>query len=225
MAASKGKHINIDLATRYIPLRLAPAVAIVGWLAAALVCFVGAYGFVDSIAVTKFRAEAFRSCSAGVCETTVSERWAKAAEGMSSDFFLLRRQLALDVRSLPHVIAGRRYDEYLTAAEWNAWLDAADWAAHFPKEAVAGMRADESNTALRKVPAVIAPDTGEGVGLLIRDLDFVLPMGLLAIGLKFLLRVLRVLSGHVRVDPAAAHDDEDLKVGHDALPPEKGAKA
>lgn len=217
MAASKGKHINIDVATRYIPLAAVKSVAIVGWLAAALVCFAAAYGFVDSIAVTKFRAEAFRSCESGLCETPVSERWGKAAEGVSADLFLLRRQLTLDLRTIPHVLAGDRYDQWLGAAEWNAWLDEGAWTDHYPADAVAAMKLPLDDASVHKMPAVIAPDTGEGRDLLIRDLNFLLPFGLLIVGLKFLLRIVRALSGHVRVDPGSAHDDEDLKVGQDAV--------
>ncbi len=216
MAASKGKHINIDVATRYIPLRYVKGVAILGWVAASLVCFAASYGFVDSIAVTKFRAEAFRSCDTGLCETPIMERWGVAAEGVRSDLFLLGRQVSLDLDTIPHVLAGDRYDQWLDAAHWNAWLDEGDWVAHFPAEAVASMKLPLDDPNIHKMPAVIAPDTGEGRDLLIRDLNFLLPFGLLMVALKFLLRTVRALSGHVRVDPGAAHDDEDLKVGHDA---------
>jgi len=216
MAASKGKHINIDVATRYIPIGYVKGMAITGWAAAALVCFAAAYGFVDSIAVTKFRAEAFRACDEGLCETAASERIGKALTGMSADFFLFRRQLSLDLRTLPYVLSGERYDQYLTPEAWNAWLDSADWTAHYPADAVAATRALTDDPTARKMPGVIAPDTGEGRDLLIRDLNFILPFGLIVIGLKFLLRILRALSGHVRVDPDAAHQDEDLHTHHDA---------
>jgi hypothetical protein len=65
------------------------------------------------------------------------------------------------------------------------------------------------------MPAVIAPDTGEGRDLLIRDLNFILPFGLLVIGLKFLLRILLVSSGQIQVDLEAAHDEEELAHAHD----------
>lgn len=224
MAASAGKHINIDIATRYLPQKLLTPVAILGWVAAAVVCFAASYGFVDSIAVTKFRAEAFRSCPKGVkpaggdegalCDTTFGERLEKAGQGIRTDLFLLGRQLSLDVRSLPRVLAGQPYDRYLRAREWNAWVKGADWEAHFPKEAVAALYLPEDQPDLTKMPAVVAPDTGEGRDLLIRDLNFILPFGLLIIGLKFLLRTVLVLSGHVRVDPGAAHDEQDLAHAH-----------
>jgi len=217
MAASKGKHINIDVATRYIPMAYVKPVAILGWVAAAMVCFAASFGFVDSIAVTKFRAEAFRSCGDSICDTAFSERMAKTATGMRSDFFLLRRQISLDFMSLPHLLSGDRYDQWLTPEVWNAWVKEGDWAEYYPPDSVAAMPAPTDDPTARKMPAVVAPDTGEGRDLLIRDLNFILPFGLLMIGLKFLLRTVRALSGHVKIDPGSAHEDEDLTAGHDAL--------
>jgi hypothetical protein len=215
MAASKGKHINIDIATRYFPARLVKPIGIIGWTAAALVCFAASFGFLDSIAVTKFRAEAFTSCATGICDTTVGQRLGVAAEGVASDFFLFRKQLALDLRTIPHVLAGEPYDRYLAASDWNRWIREGGWEDHFPKEAVASLMQPEDDPAATKMPAVVAPTTGESRDLLIRDLNFVLPFGLLVIALKFLLRILLVASGQVRFDPEAAHEEEDLVHAHD----------
>ena len=71
---------------------------------------------------------------------------------------------------------------------------------------------------VRKMPAVVAPDSGEGRDLLIRDLNFILPFGLLVIGLKFLLRILRVLSGEAHVEAGESQHEDDLKHGHDPIP-------
>lgn len=225
MAASKGKHINIDVAVRYVPVAFVKPIAIVGMATASIVCFLASFGFVDSIAVTKFRAEAFRSCDtspSGVCDTAVSERLGVVAEEMSTDFFLLRRQLSLDLSSFPRAIIGEPYDKYLTAKEWNAWVKEGGWNDHFPETAVASLILPEDDPKLTKMPMVTAPTTGEGRDLLIRDLNFILPFGLMVIALKFLLRILLALSGHVKIDPDAAHDDEDLKAGHEA--PEGAAR-
>src|SRR5262249_47744899 len=134
---------------------------------------------------------------------------------MANDIFLLQRQLALDLKTLPHVLAGDPYDKYMRASDWNTWIKAGDWDRHFSKEAVATLLLPEDDPNTTKMPAVVAPDTGEGRDLLIRDLNFILPFGLFVIGLKFILRILRVLSGHVRLDPDAAHDDEELTHAHD----------
>jgi hypothetical protein len=202
IAAGKGKHINIDVATRYLPDKLVVPTAILGWLLAAIVCFAASYGFTDSIAVTKFRAEAFHNCpdGEGLCDTGFGHRMGKVAEGMSSDFFLLRRQIVLDLSTLPRVLAGTKYDTYLTAAEWNEFIDNGDWAAHFSPEAVKGLKMSTDDPTATKMPAVVAPDTGEGRDLLIRDLNFILPFGLLIIGLKFVLRIILVLKGEIKVE-------------------------
>jgi hypothetical protein len=88
------------------------------------------------------------------------------------------------------------------------------WTDYYTPEAVQTIIIGGDDAA-KKMPAIVEPGTGLGRDLLIRDLDFVLPFGLLVIGLKFLLRILRVISGHVRVDPNAAHDDEEMKHAHD----------
>jgi hypothetical protein len=51
-------------------------------------------------------------------------------------------------------------------------------------------------------------------GVLIRDLNFVFPFGLLMIALRFILRSLLAVSGHVRVDPDAAHEEDDVHDQH-----------
>jgi hypothetical protein len=221
MAASRGKHISIDVATRYFPQALAARVAIAGWLAAALVCFAAAWGFVDSIAVTKFRAPAFRTCEphehseSGLCETKAMDRVALTLGGMRRDLFLLGRQISLDFKSLPVVLAGDPYDRHLTPAIWNQWVEESDFEDFYPPEAIQAIKLPEGDSELSKMPLVVEPGTGFGRDLLIRDLNFVLPFGLLMIGLKMLLRILRVLSGEVKVDPDAAHDEEGLSHAHE----------
>jgi hypothetical protein len=51
-------------------------------------------------------------------------------------------------------------------------------------------------------------------GLVIRDLNFVFPFGLAMIALRFILRALLAISGHVRVDPDAAHEEDDVHDKH-----------
>ena len=214
LATSRGKHIHVDVLIRQVPARLRAPTAIVGWLAASIVCIAGVFGFVDSIAINKFRALADKPCPAGVtgiCETTAGEKWATVSKEMGTDFFLLGRQASLDWKTLPHVLGGTAYDHWMTADEWNTWLDGADWAAHFDKAAVDGLRADTSQPAASRMPQVSAPGTGEQpLGLLIRELDLVFPFGLAVIALKFLLRILLVLAGRIKVDPDAMHEEEDL---------------
>jgi hypothetical protein len=62
-----------------------------------------------------------------------------------------------------------------------------------------------------RMPQVAVPGTGEEArGLLIRELNFVFPVGLGVIAIKFLLRILLLISGRASVDPEAAHQEEGL---------------
>jgi len=104
----------------------------------------------------------------------------------------------------------------MTAAEWNAWMRDADWAAHYDPKAVEWQMMDESAPGLTRLPAVNVPGGAEARGLLIRDVNFVFPFGLLMIGLRFLLRTLLVLSGRLQVDPDAALAEEEHELEHPA---------
>jgi hypothetical protein len=218
IATSRGKHINIDVATRFLSKRAVAPVAILGWAAAAAVCFMATWGFIDGISVTKFDAEAFTACAksegegAGhLCDTPVADRLAKTKKGIASDLFLLGRQASLDVRTFPRVVAGQAYEKWLLGLEWNEWMRGADWIQHFPAPGVESLIVPENLLDQAKMPAVSAPGASGAAGLLIRDLDFILPFGLLVIGIKFVVRILLVLSGHVRVDPDSAHGDDETK--------------
>jgi TRAP-type C4-dicarboxylate transport system permease small subunit len=237
LATSRGKHIHVDVLIRYVPdrlplakvmlgrvvdmlvrlvgaVRLRLATAVVGQLAAMLVCLFGAVGFVDYIAISVYRADATKPCPGEPtrsCDTTAGEKAATVEHKVAADFFLLGRQASLDWKSIGPVLGGAPYDKWMTATEWNTWLDGADWTAHFDKAAVDAVRMDGSQPGLKRMPQVPVPGTGEEArGLLVRELDFVFPFGLVAIALKFLLRILLILSGRIDVDPEAAIAEEEL---------------
>jgi len=76
---------------------------------------------------------------------------------------------------------------------------------------VDAVRMDASQPEAKRMPQVPVPGTGESAsGLLVRELDFVFPFGLIIIAIKFLLRILLILSGRIEVDPDAAHAEEEL---------------
>jgi TRAP-type C4-dicarboxylate transport system permease small subunit len=206
LATSGAKHIHLDVLARYLPARVRVATAVAGWLAASAVCVAGVVGFVDYIAIAEYRVHAVQQCPGEPadrsCNTSASEKIATMRRVTSSDLFLLGRQMSLDVRSLPHVIAGRPYDRWMTAAAWNVWLDGAAWTAHFDSRAVDALRMDASSPNALRAPQVAVPGTGEDArGVLIRELNFVFPFGLAVIAVKFLLRVLLAMAG--RADPEA----------------------
>ncbi|MGD0525417.1 MAG: TRAP transporter small permease subunit [Polyangiaceae bacterium] len=214
LATSRGKHIHVDVLIRYVPERLRRPTAVVGQLAAMLVCVFGAIGFVDYIAISVYRADATKPCPGDAtksCDTTAGEKAETVEHKVASDFFLLGRQASLDWKSVGTVIGGTPYDKWMTATEWNAWLDGADWTAHFEKNAVDAVRMDPTQPEAKRMPQVPVPGTGEEArGLLVRELDFVFPFGLIVIAIKFLVRILLILSGRIEVDPEAAHADEEL---------------
>jgi hypothetical protein len=219
LATSRGKHIHVDVLIRYVPVKLRVPTAIVGSLAAAVVCVFAVFGFVDYIGIAAFRVSAMQPCPGEPtksCDTPTGEKLAAITKEVSSDLFLLGRQASLDLRSLPRVITGTPYDKWMRADEWNAWLDGADWTAHFDKAAVDALHMDPSAPAATRMPQITVPGTGEDArGLLIRELNFVFPFGLAVVALKFFLRILLVISGHVRVDPEAELDDEALVHSHE----------
>lgn len=225
LASSRGKHIHVDVLLHYIPRKLRMPTTILSLVAGALVCVSAAVGFVDYITIAMFQVNADQPCpndAAKRCDVPTGEKMASMGNLVASDFFLLRRQAALDVRALPHVLAGTPYDGWLTATEWNAWLDGADWTAHFPKAAVDAQRADPSMPNATRAPAVQVPGSGDARGLLARELDFVFPVGLLVIAVKFLVRILLILSGHVRTDTDPETDFEEEGLPH---PDEASSKA
>ena len=124
----------------------------------------------------------------------------------------------LVAKSFPRVVSGEKYNEYLHAKDWNAWLGEAPWATHYPAAEVAGLRVPEDSSETR-LPIISIPGSAENVpGLLTRELNFIFPFGLLMIGLRFILRSLLAISGQIIVDPDAAHGEEDVEAVHPSEP-------
>jgi hypothetical protein len=214
LATSRGRHIHVDVLVRYVPERLRLPAALIGQLTAMIVCFLGAIGFADYIAISVYRASATEPCAddkSKTCDTSAGAKLETVEHEMGRDFFLLGRQASLDMSSWPAVLAGKPYDKWLSAAAWNTWLDNADWKGHFDTAAVDALRMDPAAPTATRMPQVAVPGTGEQArGLLVRDLDFVFPFGLLVIALKFALRIALILTGRIKIDLDSAHADEEL---------------
>ncbi len=211
LATSRGKHIHVDVLVRHVPAKLRVPTAVMGSVAAAVVCAVAAFGFVDYIGIAAFRISATQPCPAEpsrACETPAGEKLGAMRKAMGSDLFVLGRQASLDLRSLPRVVAGVPYDAWMTAAEWNAWLDGADWNSHFDKSALDAVHMDPAAPAAKRMPQVTVPGAGDARGLLTRDMSLVFPFGLAVIAVKFLLRAALLISGRARVEPEAVLDDD-----------------
>lgn len=207
LATASGKHINIDVVFRFVPPRVRLPVAVINWCAAALVCLGAVWGFFDHIAIESFGANA---------DDSAGTKISASVERMEDHFFLARKQIGLDLRSLPHIVKGDRYDRWMSAREWNEWVKGAGFEGRYPPELLDSILVPED--APPHAPLVLAPDGETTRGVLVHDLGLVFPFGMLVLALRFLLRALLALSGHVEVDPDAAHKEE---IGH-AAEPEKG---
>lgn len=218
VATASGKHIHIDVVFRLLPARLRVPAAVVNSLAVTAVCFSGSWGFLDHIAIESFGAKA---------EEKPGEKIEKVTHHMGDHFFLLRKQIGLDLKSLPKVLGKEKY-QWMTPKDWNEWLKASEFESRFPKEQVDGLYVpDEIVNAppdpTMNRPALVMHPAGEAQrGMLVHDLSLVFPFGLVMIGLRFILRALLQISGHVSVDPDEAHK-EDIGAAHtEAAEHEKG---
>jgi TRAP-type C4-dicarboxylate transport system permease small subunit len=200
LATASGKHIHVDVIFRFLPKRMRLPVAILNYLFAAVVCFAGVWGFFDHVAIESYGSRA--DDPAGV-------KIENALHHIGNHAFFTRKQIGLDLRTLPHVIGGQRYDQWMTAQDWNAWVDGAGFEDRWTPAQVAGMHVAEGT----HPPFVVSPDGETTRSALAHTLGLVFPFGLLAIGLRFLLRALLTVSGHFEADPDEAHKEE-IGAGH-----------
>jgi len=220
VATGQGKHINVDVVMRFLSPRARVPVAVLGWMVAAVVCFAGVWGFFDHVAVVDYRAPVSVRCTGSAdkdCPAPPSSKIDFVWKESKRDLFLSGRQLSLDLKTLPKVLGGAPYAQWMTAREWNEWLREGNWASYFEAADIKAMVMEEKDGSFR-TPAVTAiPGAGERVfQLLVRECNFVFAFGLLAIGLRFVIRSLLAIAGWVTVDPNAAHGDEDIEQAHDA---------
>lgn len=178
LATAAGRHVTIDLLSRSLPGKLRKPATLIGGLAAALVCFTSAWGFVDFIGVDTF---------GGTAEAGVGQRLGEVATGVRRHFFFFRRQASLDLRVMPKVLTGDKWDETISGETWNSWLDSGAWDDWFEKDVVQSLREDPG---AKRAPLIVTPREAPR-GLLARSLNLLVPLGLLWIALRFLLWALR----------------------------------
>jgi len=220
VATGQGKHINVDVVMRFLTPRARVPVAVLGWLVAAVVCFVAVWGFFDHVAVVDYGAKVNVPCPGDAeksCTASPGSKIDKVLKDTGRDMFLSGRQISMDLKTLPKVLAGKPYGKWLTPKEWNEWLHDGGWESHFPAEDIKAMEMEDTPDTFR-TPAVTAiPGAGERVyQLLVRECNFVFAFGLLVISIRFVLRSLLAIAGWVKVDPNAAHGDEELAHAHDS---------
>ena len=197
LATSSGKHINVDVVMRFLSPRVRVPAAIAAWLAAAVVCFGATWGFVDHIAITSFGATPNDSAGAKIGHVFHDGR---------EHLFATRRQIGIDTTVGFRVLAGRKYTEALTGDEWNEKIKSGGYESWFTDEQIKALYVPPNTPYV--APLVVIPGKTQR-GLLVEDLNLLFPFGFFMIGLKFLLRALLAFSGHVVVDPDAAHREDD----------------
>jgi len=198
LATARGRHIVIDVVTRFVGARQRLIMVLIGWAASALVCFTAAWGFFDHISIENFGARA---------DDSAGKKIGQVFSQMGEDFFIVRKQISLDMMSTPHVLfKGETYSDWFTGKEWNAWLDSAGFVERYGKEPTDGLKIPDNET---RAPLVVIPGRGEPRGELISAAYLVFPFGLIIIGLRFILRGLLVLSGHATTEEESEEWNEN----------------
>ena len=198
LATAAGHHITIDLVTRFLKPKMRVPVTIIGWLGAAIVCFAASWGFLDHIAIEDFGEKA---------DSSVGTKVGTIGHGLSESWFILRKQVALDFRSVPHMLKGEPYQDWLDGKTWNTWLDDAGFVDRYGAEKIEHLRIPDD---AKRSPMVVIPDKGEPRGSLTHAANLVFPIGLFIIAIRFLLLSLLTLSGHRKVQ-AEAHVDLGIR--------------
>lgn len=200
LATAAGKHITIDLLTRYLRPKHRLPVVVTGWLGASVIVGIAAWGFFDHIAIDEFDARA---------EASAGEKVSAVTTKLGEHVFVARKQIALDLKTLPHVMKGERYSEWMDSNAWNAWVDENGFAERYGADKAKLLKTSGD---MKKTPIVVVPEKGEPRGELVKAANLVFPIGLLIISLRFLLLCLLALSGHRRVD-SEAHADMNVVPG------------
>src|SRR5262249_4427899 len=89
----------------------------------------------------------------------------------------------------------------LHGSEWNSWVRAGGWERHFTEEQVKGILLPDASASDLHPPLVVVPSGASNRGLLTHDLHLIFPIGLLVIGVRFLLRVLVAARGELCAPP------------------------
>jgi len=199
LATSSGKHINVDVVMRFLSPRVRVPAAVAAWTAASVVSMAACWGFVDHIAITAFGAKP------GMSPT---EKLGALAHEGAEHAFIFRRQVDLDAVVGWRVFAGRKYTQAMSGTEWNEHIKSGGYDARYTPEQVKALYVSADTQWV--TPLVTIPGGKTPRALLVEDLNLLFPFGFLMIALKLLLRAMLVISGHVVVDPDAAHREDDV---------------
>jgi TRAP-type C4-dicarboxylate transport system permease small subunit len=198
LATARGRHIVIDVVTRFVGPRQRLIMILIGWVASAMVCMTAAWGFFDHISIENFGARA---------DDSAGKKVGQVFSQMGEDFFIVRKQISLDMMATPHVLfKGEVYSDWFTGKEWNSWLETSGFVERYGKEPTDGLKIPENET---RAPLVVIPGRGEPRGELISAAYLVFPFGLMVIAFRFILRGLLVLSGHASTEEESEEWNEN----------------
>lgn len=171
MATASGRHVTVDVLTRGLGEGARRPLAALGGVVAAVVCLTAAWGFFDFTAIDAFGASS---------QARPAEKAAAVSEGLGRHLVWAGRQLRVDVTVAGRVLAGRPWSQSLTGAEWNAlWSDEPECAALL-----------EAEPSVLRSPLVSRPEEPSR-GLLVKDMNLVVPFGLVMMALRFVVWLLR----------------------------------
>jgi TRAP-type C4-dicarboxylate transport system permease small subunit len=201
LAAASGKHINIDVALRFVTPKLKLPVFVLQNIATIVFCIVASVAFFEYIAITNFNAKE---------ETSRSEKASIVGKAVSQDLFLFRRQFGFDLSATPHVLGGGKWDDEsrLDGRKWNEYLESSGYRDYFTSEQVDALKAPPDALDGSRLALAIGPE-GQPRNLLIRTMNLTFAVGFLFMAFRFLLRLLLVLSGHADMDAENDYDPEE----------------
>lgn len=210
LACATGTHINVDVIVRFAPKPMRKLAHVIAMVGASLVCLSASYGFFDFIAISGFHAAP---------EASLATKVAAVGEELGGDFFVLRKQLSLDVGAVSYVVSGKRWnsDERMNGRQWNEFVDTGGFAERYGAEKTASIKATAAELELPRRPFVIVPD-GSAAGSLLEGLNLVFPMGFLMLGLRLLLRVALVFGGFLEPHLEGEGSGDDEEGAPDATP-------
>ncbi len=215
LAAASGKHINIDVVLRFTPERLKIPVFALSSGATAAVLLAASWGFFDYIAIESFnyrptQLQVHEAGAAAVPESTKGDEVAFVQKRLGQHLFLFRKQIGLDLSAVPHVIAGGKWDDpaRMSGRAWNELVENGGFRERFSREEVDGLRAPDEDLDGSRIPLVVIPGGGSARNLLIPALNLMFPLGFIIIALRFLLRLVLVISGHESLEDDAAASAE-----------------
>ncbi len=195
LATARGKHIVLDVTTRLLRGRIRWVAATATGLLCALVTAAAAWGFFDHVSIEDFDARA---------DMTARQKVGQVFERLGEDGFIIRSQLALDFKSMPHIVfRGEPYADWLKGAEWNRWVANAGFDQRYGHDATLSVFIPDDES---RAPLVVIPGRGEPRGELTKAGDLIVPIGLLIIALRFVLRVALVSTGAAPAEPDASDD-------------------